>query len=218
VTAAVYGQRWKIDGSAFNGREPDAGRTDFDLAALDSFAGRLTLMPTGGLVLQASAGHLHEAEGGLGTQPRMDVNRITASATYHRRVRSSGVWATTLAYGTNSGLSIIPGDVLDQRTHAVLLETSATADEKNTWFGRLELVGKPAHDLHAHEFITQVFTVGKLQAGYVRHLKPWKGLLPGVGVSVAASAVPPLLAPRYGGRVAPGFGLFVTVRPSQHPM
>lgn len=121
-----------------------------------------------------------------------------------------------MAYGVNSELSIIPGGLLDQTTHAVLVETSATAAETHTWFGRLEVVGKPAHDLHAHEFITQVFTVGKLQGGYVRHLTPWHGLLPGVGASIAASMVPPPLAPRYGGRIAPGFGLFLTLRPSQH--
>jgi hypothetical protein len=79
------------------------------------------------------------------------------------------------------------------------------------------VVGKPAHDLHAHEFIREVFTVGKIEAGYTRHLKPWNGLLPGVGAMAMASVVPPLLAPRYGGRVAPGFGVFMTVRPTGHP-
>jgi hypothetical protein len=93
------------------------------------------------------------------------------------------------------------------------METSVAVDHKNTWFGRLEVVGKPADDLHAHEFIPEVFTVGKLQAGYVRNLTPWKGLLPGVGASVTASIVPSLLAPRYRGRIAPGFGLFATFRP-----
>ena len=81
------------------------------------------------------------------------------------------------------------------------------------WFGRAEAVQKPAHDLHAHEFITEVFTVGKLQAGYVRYGSPWKGLRPGIGATISASVVPLLLAPRYGGRVAPGAGMFLTLRP-----
>jgi hypothetical protein len=115
-------------------------------------------------------------------------------------------------------LNIIPGALIDQTTHAVLVETSATVDRKHTWFGRLDVVGKPAHDLHAHEFITEVFTVGKLQAGYVRNLSPWKGLLPGVGVSVTASVVPAMLASRYRGRIAPGFGLFATIRPKPSAM
>lgn len=103
-------------------------------------------------------------------------------------------------------------------THGALAESSATIAERHTWFGRLEMVGKPAHDLHAHEYITQVFTVGKVQGGNVRHLKPWKGMVPGIGGTISASLVPPLLAPRYNGRIASGFGALVTVRPSRHPM
>ncbi|MGH9254335.1 MAG: hypothetical protein ACRD3C_07170, partial [Vicinamibacterales bacterium] len=217
VTAGVYGARWKAEASAFNGREPDAERTDFDLAALDSVAGRFSLMPSERLVLQVSAGHLHEAEAGVGRQPRTDVNRATASATYHRRVGEGGFLATTLAYGVNAELAIIPGGLLDETTHAVLLEASATRDDRHTWFGRLEIGGKGAHDLHAHEYITSIFTVGKLELGYVRHLRPWKGLLPGLGGVVMGSGVPRLLAPRYGGRIAPGFGVFATVRPLSHP-
>ena len=186
------------------------------LAALDSFAGRLSLLPSDGIALQVSAGHLREGEAGVGGQPRADVNRTTVSATYHRLLGRDAVWATTVAYGVNSNSTTIPQGLIHQTTHAVLAETSATTDERHTWFGRFEVVGKPAHDLHAHEFITRVFTVGKLQVGYVRHLKPWHGLLPGLGASVDVSMLPPELAPRYGGSLAPGFGLFLAIKPSRH--
>lgn len=218
VTAGVYAPKWKVEASAFNGREPDDARADFDLAPLDSVSARLSLAPTTGLSLQMSAGRLKEAEAGVGRQPRTDVNRLTGSAIYHRRFGDGNLWATTVAYGVNSEWAIIPGDLIHQTTHAVLLESSATAGEKHTWFGRLEVVGKPAHAFHAEEYVRQVFTVGKLQAGYVRHLKPWNGWVPGLGASVSASAVPELLAPRYGGRIAPGFGVFVTIRPGQMTM
>ena len=115
-------------------------------------------------------------------------------------------------------MGIIAGDRVEELTHAALLETTATIAERNTWFGRLEVVGKPAHDLHAHEAITQVFTVGKLQGGYVRHLKRWRGMVPGIGGTVSVGLLPPLLAPRYSGRIAPGLGVFVMVRPSRHMM
>jgi hypothetical protein len=39
VTAGVFSHRWKAEASAFNGREPDSNRTDFDFGALDSFSG-----------------------------------------------------------------------------------------------------------------------------------------------------------------------------------
>jgi hypothetical protein len=57
-----------------------------------------------------------------------------------------------------------------------------------------------------------------MRSRYVRNLPPWKRLLPGVGASVSASVVPPLLAPRYRGRVAPGFGVFATIRPRRAAM
>lgn len=76
----------------------------------------------------------------------------------------------------------------------------------------------PAHHLHAHEYSRSVLAVGKLQVGYVRHWRATKGLVPGIGGTVSLSLLPPALAPRYGGRVAPGFGVFLGLRPARHAM
>ena len=103
-------------------------------------------------------------------------------------------------------------------THAVLLESNFSRGDKHTLFGRVEVVGKAGHDLHVHEAPGTVFGVGKLQAGYVRYFDAWRGFVTGVGATASVSLVPPALAPRYSGRVAPGFGIFVTVRPSRHAM
>ena len=46
VTAAVDHGRWLVEGSVFNGREPDEHRWDFDLGALDSVSGRVWFRPT----------------------------------------------------------------------------------------------------------------------------------------------------------------------------
>ena len=218
VTTGVYDRRWKAEMSVFNGREPDENRADLDLGALDSVSGRLTFLPTDRLALQVSAGHLNEAEQEFAPVPRSDVDRLTASATYHRPFGGDGIWATTLAYGLNSGQEIIPGAVFDAATFAVLAESSVTIHERHTWFGRAEIVEKPAHDLHAHEFADRIFALGKLQAGYVLQFKPWKGLQSGVGGTVSASLVPSELSSRYYGRVAPGFGVFLTIHPSRHVM
>jgi hypothetical protein len=218
VTAGVYDRRWKAEVSLFNAREPDEHRTDLDLGPLDSVSGRVTFSPTRRLSLQVSAGHLRAAEAEFPPLPRSDVDRVTASAVYHRSSGQGSLWATTLAYGANSAREFIPGGVLDATTHAGLLESSVTLSDRHTWFGRAELVGKPAHDLHAHEYASLIFTIGKLQGGYVRHLRAWKGIVPGIGATVSASLLPPALAPRYNGRVAPGFGVFLSVRPSRHMM
>ena len=216
ITAGFYDRRWKMETSVFNGREPDENRGDLDLAALDSFAARLTFAPNDRSVFQISAGHLTEAHAEFAPRPPSDVDRVTASATYHRPLASRGIWATSVGWGVNSGIVVIPTGAFNTTTHALLLESSATFRERDTWFGRAELVQKPADDLHAHEYGAEIFTIAKVQGGYARQFKPWKGITSGVGGSISLSIVPPELASRYGGRVAPGFAVFATVRPPRH--
>jgi len=76
----------------------------------------------------------------------------------------------------------------------------------------------PAHHLHAHEYSTSVFAIGKVQIGYVRHLRATRGLQPGIGGTVSISLVPPALAPRYSGRTAPSFGIFFSFQAARHQM
>jgi hypothetical protein len=218
ITAGFYDRRWKMETSIFNGREPDENRGDLDLAALDSFSVRLTFVPHGRSAFQISAGHLTEADPEFAARPPSDVDRVTASATYHRPLASQGIWATTVGWGVNSGIVVIPTGAFKTTTHALLFESSATFRERDTWFGRAELVQKPAEDLHAHEYGAEIFTIAKVQGGYARQFKPWKGITSGVGGSVSLSIVPPALASRYGGRVAPGLAVFATVRPPRHGM
>jgi hypothetical protein len=224
LSTGVFTSRWKVDASVFNGREPDERRHDLDLSTLDSYSARLSLMPRQSLVLQVSAGHLNDAEE-HGSLPRTDVTRVTASATYHRRVGRGGsghddgsgeqdplyaaerMWATTVAWGVNAEPAAA--------TAALLIESSLALGGSHTLFGRLEVVGKPAHDLHVHES-NGVFTVGKLQLGYTRHFASRRGLQTGVGGTVSGGVVPVALIARYGGRVIPGFGVFLAIRPAAH--
>src|SRR5262245_24381175 len=78
VTAAIADRRWKLEGSVFNGREPDEDRYDLNLDSLGSYSGRVTFLPTARVAVQFSAGHLEEAEEHDGS--RVDVDRVTASA------------------------------------------------------------------------------------------------------------------------------------------
>ena len=210
VTTGVFTSRWKAEASLLNGREPDEDRWDFDLAALDSVAGRFSFAPTDDLVVQVSGGRLNEAEAGEGTLPRVDVSRLTASVTHHRAAGSGTFWATTLAWGRN--------DEAGTATHALLAETSVTLAQRDVWFGRLEIAGKEAHDLHAEEFGDEVFTVGKVQAGYTRYLAMARGWHVGAGGHVSAAFVPEILKPRYGSRANLGVGFFLTLRPALHMM
>jgi hypothetical protein len=217
ITAGLYQPRWKTELSVFNGREPDEERADLDLDALDSVSARLTFMPSPRLALQVSAGYLHAAEAEFPPQPRSDLVRSTASATYHRLV-GANVWAATAAYAVNSGDEVIPGDVVHLVTHAVLVESSLTSRARDTWFGRIEVVGKPGHDLHVHPQPARVFPVAKGQVGYERRVWMRRSLAASVGGTASLGIVPPALQAYYSGRLAPGFGVFFNVRPSRHLM
>jgi len=205
ITTGLYTQRWKVEGSIFNGREPNERRYDLDLARPDSVAGRLWFLPADAVALQVSAGHLNEAEPAHGGEPAVDVIRVTASATYHRRF-GGRLWATTLAWGANREA--------DEMTHGVVLESTVGVSGRHVWFGRAEINGKPAHDLHIHES-SDIFTVGKLQGGYTHYLSARGGWTPGLGASVSAALVPSALQPRYGG-IGTGVGIFLTLRPAAH--
>lgn len=133
-----------------------------------------------------------------------------AASNCEDRQRGAGSYAAAMvAWGRN----VEHGDA----AQAPLVEGTIARNDAHAWFGRLELVEKWAHDLHVHE-VEDVFTVGKLQAGYTRCLALWRGMTPGIGGALSAAVVPPYLAPRYGGRISPGFSIFLTVRPAAHQM
>lgn len=203
VTAGVYGPRWKVETSAFNGREPDENRKDFDFGPLDSISGRVWFLPTPRLALQVSGGHLREAEAGEGLEPRSDVDRVTASATYSRMSQRS-VWASTLGWGRNA-----EGD---HATNAILFETNLTVDDRDTVFGRFELAQKTPHDLHVAE-TQDSFPLSKLAAGYARYISAGRGFKAGIGAAVSAAIVPDELRAAYGHRLNPGVAVFLTLRP-----
>ena len=208
VTAGAYGARWKAEASAFNGREPDEHRADLDLGPLDSFSGRLSFLPTPTLALQVSAGRLREPELGEDGHEGVDVDRMTASAAYHRRLTGSGLWASTIAWGRNAAEGTA--------TQALLVETTVSVRAGHTWFARFEAGQKDAHDLGVPES-GDSFPLRKWQAGYVRYAAGWHGLQPGVGGGLSVGVVPSTLEPIYGSRINPGFSLFATIRPLAQP-
>jgi hypothetical protein len=206
VSAGLFQRRWKVEASAFNGREPDQDRYDWDLDRLDSVAGRLWVLPTDRLALQFSGGHLNEAEQHEIGGPRTDVDRVTASATYHRPGGELRFWASTLAWGRNSEDGI--------GTSAFLAETSLAIDQHNTVFGRGEIIEKTGGDLALPENLEEdVFTVGKLEGGYLRQFSPFASMVPGIGASLSVSFVPERLRAFYEDRASVGFSVFFNVRP-----
>jgi hypothetical protein len=210
LTAGLYGDRWKVEGSLFNGREPDEERTDLDLGALDSYSGRVWWLPTERWALQLSGGRMNDAEPGHSAdEPRVDMTRWVASATYHERIGELGLWATTGA----AGHAVEEGT----GTSAALLESSVNLRERHTFFGRVEWAQKTGHDLgiDAPALDDEIFGVAALALGYTLHLPTFLQLLPGVGARASVSLIPEDLEPYYGARTPLGFTIFVTLRPGE---
>src|SRR4051812_27447769 len=99
ITTALRVDRFRLEGSVFNGHEPDENRYDFDFAPLDSWSVRASVAPTRNWAAQYSYGHLTKPEA---LEPG-DVLRQTASIAYNRPIQR-GNWATTLIYGRNRKL------------------------------------------------------------------------------------------------------------------
>jgi len=207
VTVGLFGRRWKVEGSAFNGREPDENRYDLDLDPLDSYSGRVWFLPSERWAVQASIGRLKEAEPARNGRPAQDVRRPTASATYHQPLAQGGTWATTAAWGQNR-----EGD---EHTNAYLLETNLNFAERHIVFARAELVEKSGDDLVLEDpmLADRVFDVSTVGAGFVHQFAPLGNLVPSVGLRVAVSFVPRALEPFYGSRSPTSFGVFVSMRP-----
>ncbi len=81
LTGGVVWNTFKIEGSVFNGREPDEHRWNFDPLRLNSTSLRLTWNPTANWSMQASWGSLNSPEA---LEPDIDQQRITASVSYNR--------------------------------------------------------------------------------------------------------------------------------------
>jgi hypothetical protein len=204
ATAGVFGSKWKAETSVFNGREPDEDRTNFDFAAMDSWSGRFWFLPTSQWALQFSGGHLKEAEAGHDGGARRDVDRLTASATYHRTTLENTFWATTVGWGRNAEP--------DEVTNALLIESSVTLHQRDAVYGRFEWAQKTGESLvvEPHD---EIFEVAKMQGGYTRYFPAWNGWTPGVGAAMSSGIVPASLKPTYGSRFNTGFSVYLTLRP-----
>jgi hypothetical protein len=200
VTAGyVYGQ-FKLDASAFNGREPDQHRYDVELRSLDSYAARLTWNASPDLSMQLSTGHLASPEQ---LDPGVDVRRTTASVSYN--AHAFGLWwQTTLAWGRNSPLQ-------GSGSSGWLAESALRLTTTQTLFGRAEHVAKDELFLPGTPLDGASFMVNALSLGYLYDFAQLGLLSFGVGGLVSTYSYPATLNSVYGYRPT-SFMLFVRVR------
>jgi hypothetical protein len=211
ITAGLFAHEWKIEASAFNGREPDEHRWDFDPIRLDSYSARASFNPTMNWSLSAGYGYLKSPDA---LRPDESMHRLTASLLHGKSFDDEGQWASALIWGANEHSST------RDWTHSVTGESEAILDDRNTILGRAEFVQKTAEDLVLDESSSfpsaRSFNVGAFTAGYIRELVQVRGATIGLGVTGTVNWVPAELETAYGSRNPTGFMIFARLRPVHH--
>jgi len=208
VAAAVERGRVAVEGSLFNGREPDERRWNIDVGPLDSFAGRLWYRPNDEWELQVSSGRLRHPEE---LEPG-NVVRSTASASWTHK-RGDAVAAVTVAIGRND---------TDHGARSAGFVEGARRAGRHTIFTRLEgvqvetallqtdtLVDGPASDVKSP---VAAFTLGAVRDIFWR-----RGFEGGLGADVTFYGVPDALQPAYGAHPV-SFHIFFRLRPPSGSM
>lgn len=227
LTAGLFGRRWKLEASRFNGREPDEERWGIDRIKLDSWSARLSVNPTANWSASAGWGWLESPEA---LHPDESTRRFTAAVMHGTPLGTRGRWATTLAWGMNTHVENGHGeDAHDEdeshgdghegghASHSILLESQAAFNGRHSVFARLEVSQRSAEDLAITdgpaEDLERLRNVTALSVGYVRELTAGGKLATGVGVRGTLNLVPAVWRETYGSRTPVGVAAFLRVRP-----
>jgi hypothetical protein len=199
VTTGLIVERFKIEGSVFNGREPTERRYTIQFAALDSWSARLSVAPSRNWTAQYSYGRLEHPEA---LEPGSE-RRQSASVEYVRPL-DRGSWATSAVWGRKH-------KELDNRNlNSYLLESTVNFQARNYAFTRLELVDKD--ELFPNDPLHPSFRVGAYTFGGARDLiqnQRWQFAL---GADLTVYSKPSALNASYGEDPL-SFQLFLRLRP-----
>ena len=99
LTAGFVHDRFKVEVSRFNGREPDQHRWNIETGPLDSTAVRLSVNPTRTPSLQGSWGDFKSPEQ---LEPGVDQKRCSASVMWADEIAPGWKLAGTVAWGRKS--------------------------------------------------------------------------------------------------------------------
>jgi hypothetical protein len=158
---------FKLDGSVFNGSEPDDERFGIDRPKFNAYSLRLSTNPNNRWALQVSRGFLKEPEI---IHPGEDQWRTTASAMYNAPLSGRSNWASTFVWGMNQ---IVRDDSEEEHVgvlQSVLLESDLQLGRQGV-YGRIEWVQKPAGELGLNQFDhSHKFGIGALSLGTSREL------------------------------------------------
>lgn len=206
LTAGVATPVGKLEGSWFNGREPDELRTDLDLAAPESWSTRLTMSPMPELSAQVSYGALAGPER---LEPERSVDRITASVSWNQPMEGDGNGAVTALWGRNA-------EEGERPTDSALLEGTLSVGPHVNLFGRAEYVVKSAEDLQvAGAPPDATYGLTSLGVGHVLTVDALRAWKVGLGVRGNVLVVPGALEAAYGSRAPVGGLVYLQAIPGE---
>ncbi|MFZ0292359.1 MAG: hypothetical protein WAL52_02055 [Candidatus Sulfotelmatobacter sp.] len=202
VTTGFVIYRFKLEGSAFNGHEPNEERWSIQPAALDSWSVRGSVAPDRNWTAQCSIGHLDHPEA---LEP-WNQWRQTASIEYNRRLEW-GNWASSLIWGRVHEIG--PRTNLN----GYLLESTLNFRRRDYAFTRLELVDK--NELFPQAAVHPAYRIGGYTFGGTRDLVQNHGWQLGAGADVTIYSKPAVLDAAYGSFPI-SFQIFFRIRPGLH--
>jgi len=199
VTTGIVVERVKIEGSVFNGREPNEERWSIQPAALDSWSVRASAAPTRNWTAQYSYGRLIHPEA---LEPGNE-RRQTASVEYNRPL-TQGNWATSVVWGRKHK------DDTGTNLNSYLLESTVNFQRSNYAYTRIELVDKD--ELFPEAATHPAYRIAAYTLGGVRDLVHSPSWQLGLGGDVTFYGKPTALDPAYGNNPV-SFRLFLRFRP-----
>jgi len=216
VLTTGFTYHWlKLEGSIFNGREPDENRYDFDSHKWNSRSARLWIMPNSNWTFQISHGFLRSPEG---QEPDVDIRRTTASLQYNKPF-NRGNWASALVWGRNHTSS--PGEI--HNLNGYTLESTVNFLDKNYVYTRLELVDKNELLRPSDRALLGItddhpsFRIGAYTFGGARDIWNKDKLSFAIGSDLTFYSKPSILDQIYGTNPV-SWKLFFRIRPSKMDM
>lgn len=215
LTSGFTFGKFKVEGSIFNGQEPDENRYNFEGHPWNSHSVRLSFEPTENWSMQWSYGVLKKPEA---LEPDVNQHRMTASIQYNRPFKH-GNWASALIWGRNH----FYGGGETANLNGYTAESTVNFQDKNYLYTRLELVDK--NELLRPEDRTLLritdphptFRIGAYTFGAARDVWQTDKLLVAVGGDVTLYSKPAALDPIYGNHPV-SYKFFIRVRPSKMSM
>ena len=180
--------RFKIETSAFKGREPDEERWGIDSPRLDSWSVRASWNPSPAWAAQLSYADVSAPEQ---LEPDEDETKWSASVIHTRRLDAAGWWSSTLAWGRKTNDH---GESKD----GWLVETAVHPNDRWTLFGRAERIETDELVPGLNGGHGPLYTVSKASLGLVRDWRIAPRVRIGLGGLYAFNQVPGPLEPLYG--------------------